>query len=167
MAELKTVEIFVTTDLRGRAKGAGRVMYILRTGLADGRSYESEPEAAEYEEATERTLVLYAVRDALSRMKYACQITVHTECEYFASVLSQGWLSRWQMNGWKNSRGKEVKDAELWEMLLQDLEEDGHILDAVAGKHEFVEWMRWNMQLATPYTGHFSKISEKPFINRG
>ncbi len=142
-------------------------MYLLRTELSGGKKYESEPEVAAYEDATERTLVLYAVRDALSRMKYACQITVHTECEYFASVLSQGWLSRWQSNGWRNSRGKEVKDACLWSLLMQDLEEDGHILDAVAEKHEFVEWMRWKMQIATPYTGHFSKADEKPFINRG
>ncbi len=116
---------------------------------------------AEYDETTERKLILYAVRDALNRLKYSCSVTVHTECEYIASVLMQGWLDRWQRNGWKSSRGREVKDAVLWSMLLQDLEETGHVLTAVAEKHEYSEWMRWNMQIAQTYKETFCRMEKR------
>ena len=164
---MQTVDLFVTTSLRGSAKGTGRVMYILRTTLKSGKVHESTPEVAEYDDTSERKLILSAIRDALTHMNFACIIVLHTECEYITSVLCQGWLTRWQQNGWRTSRDKEVKDACLWSMLLQDLEEDGHVLTAVTEKHEFVDWMRWKMQVAQPYTNVFTKLDEKPDWQQG
>jgi ribonuclease HI len=164
---MRTVDLFVTTSLRGSAKGPGRVMYVLRTTLKSGKVHESIPEVAEYDDVSERKLILLAARDALTHMNFACMIVLHTECDYITSVLCQGWLARWQQNGWKNSRDKEVKDACLWSMLLQDLEEDGHVLTAVTEKHEFVDWMRWKMQVAQPYKNMFAKLDEKPDWQQG
>lgn len=165
--QMKTVDLFVTTSLRGSAKGTGRVMYSLRTTLKSGKVHESIPEVAEYDDTSERKLILLAARDALTHMNFACMIVLHTECDYITSVLCQGWLTHWQQSGWKNSRGKEVKDACLWSMLLQDVEEDGHVFTAVTEKHEFVDWMRWKMQVAQPYKNMFAKLDEKPDWQQG
>lgn len=157
---MRTVDLFITTNLRGSAKGPGRVMYVLRTLKKDGKPYESRPAVAEYDDTSERKLILSAIRDALSYLKYPCMVVAHTECDYIASVLSQGWLTRWQQNGWRTSRDKEVKDACLWSMLLQDMEEDGHVLTAVAEKHEFVDRMRCEMALAKPYKDVFIQMDK-------
>ena len=51
--ELKVVDIFIGTTLRGSAKGSGRVMYIMRTTRKNGSDYEAAPQIAEYDDTTE------------------------------------------------------------------------------------------------------------------
>ena len=38
-----------------------------------------------------------------------------------------------------------MKDSGLWRDILWHLEDTGHTLQAVAGKHEFSFWMRANL----------------------
>lgn len=137
-------------------------MYILRTRLESGKDYESVPEIAEFDNSTESRLVLYAVRDALNHMNYACNIVIHTECDYVAAAINRHWPEEWRKNGWKNSKDKEAKDAVLWSMILEELEESGHELTAEKGKHEWTEWMRWNMPLAAPLRDIFKKTRREP-----
>ena len=75
--ELKVVDIFIGTTLRGSAKGSGRVMYIMRTKRKNGSDYEAAPQIAEYDDTTESASVLYAIRDALQRLNYACTVVIH------------------------------------------------------------------------------------------
>ena len=97
---------------------------------ADGTPHEPPPRIAEYEETTEGGLTLYALRDALDRFNFACEITVHTECAYVADALNQRWPWQWAGNGWKNPKQKEVKNACLWSDVLRLLEEGGHLVKA-------------------------------------
>jgi len=136
-------------------------MYIMRTKLPSGREHESIPEVAEYDDATECSLVLYALRDAIGRMNYACKVIVHTECNYVAAALNQHWPEKWRANDWKKKKGEEVKHAALWSMLLQEIEETGHILEAEKEKHEWSEWMRWKLPLTQPLKEAFSKIKKE------
>lgn len=132
----------------------------MRTKLKSGADKESAPEIAEYDNATESRLVLYAIRDAIGRLKYACRVVIHTECEYVAAAIEQHWPEAWQENAWKSSKGKEVKDAVLWSMILQDLEESGHELTAERGKHEWSQWMQWNMPITKAYKDTFYKVEK-------
>lgn len=157
---MQTVEIFIGTSLRGPAKGVGRVMYLMRTKLKSGADKESAPEVAEYDNATESRLVLYAIRDAIGRLKYACRVVIHTECDYVAAAIEQHWPEAWQENAWKSSKGKEVKNAILWSMILQDLEDSGHELTAERGKHEWSQWMQWNMPITKAYKDTFCKVEK-------
>ena len=135
-------------------------MYIMRTQRKSGDNYESRPAVAEYDEATENRLVLYAVRDALQRLKYDCRVTIYTECQYIKSVLDNRWLERWQINNWKNAKGKEIQDSILWSQIYQLLDETGHVLTAEKGSHEFSQWMRWKMQIVHAYKDTFWEIPE-------
>ena len=161
MSELKTVDVFIGTSIRGPAKGVGRTMYILRTKLRSGTEYEGAPEVAEYDDGTESRLVLYAIRDALMRLNYACRVVVHTECTYVAAAITQHWPEKWQGNNWQSGRNKEVKDSVLWSLILQELEEGGHELVAEAGKHEYSSWMQWKMALVRAYKDVFSKVEKE------
>ncbi len=131
------------------------------TKLPSGREHESTPEVAEYDNATESSLVLLALRDAILRTNFACRIVVHTECDYVAAAIMQHWPEKWQNSDWKSSKDKEVKYAALWSMILQDIEEYGHQLEAVKGKHEWSEWMRWNLPLTKPLKEVFKKTDKE------
>ena len=152
------VGIFIGTTLRGSAKGSGRAMYIMRTKRKNGSDYEAAPQIVEYDNTTESESVLRAIRDALQRLHYACTVVIHTECSYVASAITQHWPEKWQRNGWKSAKGNPVKNAVLWEMLLQDVEDGGHILLAEGEKHEYAEWMRFNMPLKRALKDIFTEV---------
>lgn len=135
-------------------------MYIMHTSLQNGKEHESKPEVAEYDNTTENCLVLHAVYDSLTHMNYACRLVIHTECDYVAAAINQHWPENWQQNNWKNSKGKDVKDATLWGMILQEIEETGHALEAKKGKHGWSEWMRWNLPLTQPLKDAFKKMEK-------
>lgn len=155
---MPVVDVFIGTTLRGSAKGTGRVMYIMRTKRRNGSDYESVPQIAEYDDATESAMVLHAVWDAMQRLQYACTVVIHTECMYVASAIKQYWPESWRRNGWKNARGNEVKHAVLWDMLLRETEEAGHIVLAESDKHEYAEWMRFNMPLRAAHKNVFAAV---------
>lgn len=156
--KLKVVDIFIGTTLRSSAKGPGRVMYIMRTMKRDGSDYEAAPQIAEYDDTTESESVLYAIRDALQRLNYACTVVIHTECSNVAAAINRGWPDQWQRNGWQSARGNPVKNAILWEMILQQIEDGGHILQAESEKHEYAEWMRFNLPLQRALKDIFTAV---------
>ena len=156
--ELKVVDIFIGTTLRGSAKGSGRVMYIMKTKRKNGSDYEAAPQIAEYDDTTESASVLYAIRDALQRLNYACTVVIHTECSNVAAAIQQHWPEKWRRDGWKSARGNDVKNAILWEMLLQEVEDGGHILLAESEKHEYAEWMRFNLPLKRALKDIFTEV---------
>ena len=139
-----TVEIYIGSALRGSAKGIGKGMYIMRARLADSRMHERMA-AVEMDGATESRLALYCLRDSLARFQYACDVRVHTECTYVAAAINSRWPEAWRENGWTTGRRSKVKDSGLWRDILWHLEDTGHTLQAVAGKHEFSFWMRANL----------------------
>jgi len=157
---MRTVDIFIGTSLRGSAKGTGKVMYVMRTTDGSGKSYESAPEVGEYDDSTESSLVIKAVRDALGRLKYACRVVVHTHCNFIASTINQHWAEKWRSEGWTNSRGEEVRNAVLWSMVLEEIEDAGHILEAQSGPHEYTQWMQWAIQSARAANGYFRSIKK-------
>lgn len=134
----------------------------MRVKLKSGKVHESAPEVAEYDDATESSLVLYAIRDVFNRMNFACRIVIHTECNHVAAAINRHWPEKWRLNGWKNTKEKEIKDAVLWSMVLEEMEEAGHTLEAKSGKHEWSDWMQWKLPFATPLKNVFKKLIKEP-----
>ena len=46
----------------------------------------------------------------------------------------------------------------MWEMLLQEVEDGGHILLAESEKHEYAEWMRFNLPLKRALKDIFTEV---------
>ena len=105
------IEMFVSATLRGSAKGTGKVMYTMRTKQENGQNYEKPPEIGKAESPANR-LGVWSICRALERLPSDREIVIYTENSYIASVINQCWSERWARNGWKNSRGKEIKDAD-------------------------------------------------------
>ncbi len=75
--------------------------------------------------------------DAITRCQPA-QIVVHTESAYLAGGFER--LSQYQENGWKNSKGEEIKYKDLWEQIAER-SQDKEILFEL-GEHEYTQWLK-------------------------
>lgn len=70
-------------------------------------------------DTTNQRMELKAVIEGLKALKVRdWEVLVHTDSAYVANAFAQGWLEKWQANGWKNSRKEEVANQDLWRELL-------------------------------------------------
>lgn len=79
--------------------------------------------------STNNRMELMAAISALEALKKPLHVELHTDSIYLRDGITK-WIHGWRRNGWKTADKKPVKNAELWQRLL----------DAQA-RHE-VNW-RW------------------------
>jgi ribonuclease HI len=46
-------------------------------------------------------------------------IKIYSDSAYFIRAFNEGWLDKWQRNGWKNAKKEPVANQDLWEKILQ------------------------------------------------
>ena len=80
-------------------------------------------------ETTNNRMELRAIIEALGCLREPCAVTVVTDSQYVANAFRQGWVERWQRNGWRTAAKAPVKNQDLWQHLLGLLE-----------RQEQVEW---------------------------
>ncbi|MGI9174738.1 MAG: ribonuclease HI [Rhodothermales bacterium] len=68
---------------------------------------------------TNNRMELTAALEALRSIKDPSQVALHTDSAYLARAFNEGWLTKWQKNGWKNAKKKPVENKDLWEGLLE------------------------------------------------
>lgn len=68
---------------------------------------------------TNNRMELTAPISALSALKEACEVTLYSDSAYLVNAFNNGWLNSWQLNGWRTADKKEVKNADLWQKLLE------------------------------------------------
>jgi ribonuclease HI len=116
------VEIFTDGACKGNP-GPGGWGAMIRAG-----SNEKELSGGEPVTTNNRMEMLAAIR-ALQALKRPCRVVLTTDSVYLRDGITK-WIHGWQKNGWRTANRKPVKNADLWQELL----------DAV-GPHR-IEW-RW------------------------
>jgi ribonuclease HI len=108
--ELPQVEIFTDGACKGNP-GPGGWGAILRS---NGRERElSGGEAL----TTNNRMELIAAIEALNALKKPCHVQLTTDSNYVRDGITK-WIHGWRRNGWKTADKKPVKNAELWQALL-------------------------------------------------
>ena len=79
---------------------------------------------------TNNRMELTGVVRGLRALTRPCRVRVHTDSTYVKNAFTNGWLERWQRNGWATRDKRPVKNRELW------LE-----LQAEVARHQ-VEWVK-------------------------
>ena len=46
-------------------------------------------------------------------------MTIVTDSQYLKKAFTEGWLEKWQRNGWKTAGKEPVKNKDLWLELLR------------------------------------------------
>jgi ribonuclease HI len=68
---------------------------------------------------TNQRMELQAAIEALSALKFSCQVKLHSDSAYLINAFRQNWLRNWQANGWLNSQRKPVENRDLWFKLVE------------------------------------------------
>ncbi|HEX7021974.1 MAG TPA: ribonuclease HI [Trueperaceae bacterium] len=108
----KHVRIF-TDGSCDTTSGRGGWAYLLQYGQATktASGYESG--------TTNNRMELTAAVRALSALEQPCRVTLVTDSQYLRKAFTDGWLDKWQKNGWKTSGRQPVKNKDLWLRLLE------------------------------------------------
>ena len=144
--ELKEVNLYIDTSIRGPKRKAGAYGYVLEYKAAQGPVTRTKVEKTEYE-TTEHQSLCRALLEALKRINTQCRLVIYTDCEYIGSVFSNHWISEWYYNGWQTKKNTSVANAELW----KEIEEIVRHLDVqvkVKEDHTYKEWLRREVEAA-------------------
>lgn len=60
-----------------------------------------------------------AAIEGLKALKEPCDVKLYSDSAYLVNAFNQGWLEKWQRNGWKNVRKEPVENQDLWKELLK------------------------------------------------
>jgi ribonuclease HI len=110
MPDLPAVEIFTDGACKGNP-GPGGWGAILRS---NGK--EREISGGE-SPTTNNRMELMAAIEALNALKKPCHVQLWTDSVYVRDGITK-WIHGWRRNGWKTADKKPVKNAELWQALL-------------------------------------------------
>jgi ribonuclease HI len=105
----------VTIHTDGACKGnpgPGGWGAVIRAGAREKELSGGEPLT------TNNRMELTAVIEALNALKRPCAVTLSTDSRYVMDGLTK-WIHGWRRNGWKTAAKKPVKNADLWQALVE------------------------------------------------
>ena len=71
---------------------------------------DEKREISGYEEnTTNNKMELTAAIKALERLKEPCEVELYSDSAYLVNAFLEGWLTKWQMNGFKSSNKNPFK----------------------------------------------------------
>ncbi|HSI16427.1 MAG TPA: ribonuclease HI [Sphingomonas sp.] len=110
MTELTKVEIFTDGACKGNP-GPGGWGAVIRAGARERELSGGE------KLTTNNRMELTAAIEGLNALKRPCHVTLSTDSRYVMDGLTK-WIHGWQRNGWRTADKKPVKNADLWQALL-------------------------------------------------
>ena len=108
--EMSRVEIATDGACKGNP-GPGGWGALVRAGTA-----EKELSGGE-KLTTNNRMELTAAIEGLNALTRPCRVTLSTDSRYVMDGLTK-WIKGWQKNGWKTAAKQPVKNADLWQKLL-------------------------------------------------
>ena len=111
MSELTPVEIATDGACKGNP-GPGGWGAVIRSAGREKELSGGEPLT------TNNRMELTAVIEALNALKRPCAVTLSTDSRYVMDGLTR-WIHGWRRNGWKTADRKPVKNADLWQALIE------------------------------------------------
>ncbi|QTD55535.1 ribonuclease HI [Parasphingorhabdus cellanae] len=111
MSDLSYVEIATDGACKGNP-GPGGWGALIRYGDKEKEISGGEPET------TNNRMELRAAIEALNTLKRPCKVKLSIDSTYVKDGITQ-WVFNWQRNGWRTAAKKPVKNADLWQDLLE------------------------------------------------
>lgn len=137
---MKTVDIYIDTDIKGPRRRDGACLYILAFEAGNGRTADLGRRLRRAD-TTENQLTLLGLEAALGRLTEPCRLVLHLECIYVASALENRWFAAWRYNGWMSAKNEPVRDADKWQSIESLL--NAHEFEVrLREPHTYREWMR-------------------------
>ncbi len=111
MAVISEVTIYTDGACSGNPGPGGWASILMAGGV------KKELSGGEHD-TTNNRMELMAVIQGLRALKRPCKVDIYSDSAYVVNAFEQNWLTKWTMNGWKNSAKAEVANSDLWKELL-------------------------------------------------
>ncbi len=112
---MKKVEIYTDGACSGNPGKGGWGAILVYNGR--------EKEISGYcKDTTNNRMELTAVIEALKSLKEQCDVTLTTDSKYVSDGINLGWAQSWRANGWRKKDKKPALNSDLWQELLNLLE---------------------------------------------
>ena len=72
-----------------------------------------------YRWTTNNRMELLACIEGLKALTRRCSVVLFSDSKYVVNGMTEGWVERWQASGWKLNNGQDVKNADLWQQLVE------------------------------------------------
>ena len=82
---------------------------------AAGRPHRKE--IAGERDASKQSNTLEALIECLKVLKKPCMLNIYSAEDYVVSAFQYEWLTGWQAAGWKNAKGKTIRNVEQWQKI--------------------------------------------------
>ena len=116
METLKKVEIFTDGACSGNPGPGGYGVILRYNGV------EKELSGGD-SETTNNRMELTAAIKGLEALKERCIVTLYSDSKYLTDAINCGWAVKWRENGWMRTRREPALNPDLWERLLNLIEE--------------------------------------------
>ena len=70
-------------------------------------------------DTTNNRMELLAVIKGLQALKEKCSVKIYSDSAYVVNAFQLGWLNDWVARGWKTADKSNVKNEDLWKLLLE------------------------------------------------
>lgn len=104
------VEIFTDGACKGNP-GPGGWGAVIRSAASEKEISGGEPVT------TNNRMELLAAIRGLEALKRPCRVALYTDSVYVRDGITK-WIHGWRKNGWRTAARQPVKNAELWQELL-------------------------------------------------
>lgn len=108
---MKNVDIYTDGACSGNPGKGGYCAILIYNGVEKIVSGSED-------NTTNNRMELLAVIKGIEALKEPCTVNLFSDSRYVVDAFNQGWIDSWQVNGWKTSNKKEVKNVDLWQKLL-------------------------------------------------
>lgn len=113
---MKEVEVYTDGACRGNPGRGGWGAILVYNGVEKELS-GGEPHT------TNNRMELSAVIAGLAALKEPCRVTVITDSKYVYDGVTKGWAQGWRRRGWRKADGRPALNPDLWQKLLDLLEQ--------------------------------------------
>jgi ribonuclease HI len=84
-----------------------------------------------FRDTTNNRMELRGAIEALEQVPVGAKAVLHTDSRYVVDAIEKKWVDGWRRRGWRKADGGEVKNIDLWKLLL----------DASSGKSVRFRWV--------------------------
>ena len=86
---------------------------------------------------TNNRMEMLAAIQALEYILPVCiaspKCVIYSDSAYLINAFNQGWLEKWQKNGWRTAKKTRVENCDLWKTLLEQI----NVIKERGGKIQF------------------------------
>lgn len=117
-----------------------------------------------YELTTNNRMELMAVIFGLEKIKTKAKITIYSDSKYVVDSIEKGWALAWKSNNWIRKKGNLVLNKDLWERLLNIIDDHEVMFKWVKGHAGHLENERCDF-LANQGINSENKIKDEGYLH--